>query len=285
MYHLATPVILIYLKIHKNIESEAYSTLARLPRRANTMEIAVSYDKEKAKGWRKVKVREMNKDQRAAYEESLARQRKARQEKRAAAAEEAKTENFEFAKQSQRAMKKFPLPFEQHFTQEAANKILMWMTCGGDLADVCAEKDVPDYPVVMQWIRPYLPCDEDVVGEDTMIALEYFRSHYVEARKNKLEKELDDIIRISDQATNKENSAAAKIRVSARVTMLERINVQLFAPTNKQMDSKEDERPMQEVLADALEEVAARRRKRLGLAEDAKVVDVQQVREKKAVEA
>lgn len=269
------PALLIYSNSTKNIESEANQFFGAAPS-ATLSEITM--EENMAANWRGTPVKEMSPEQLESYERHKEAMRKRRAEKRAQAQEEAVVEQRDFAKQSQAAMKKFEMPFEQHFTQEIANKVLMWITCGGDLVEVCKERGVPDYPVVMQWIRPYLPVDAKQVGEARITELEHFRNCYVEARKNKLEKELDDIIKISDSATNKENSAAAKVRVQARVIMLERINVQLFAPTTKSLESNEDKTPAAEQIADALEIVAARRKERMEALGTGEVKEVKVVR-------
>lgn len=86
------------------------------------------------------------------------------------------------------------------YTEELASEICKQIMEGKSLRQICESKEMPDRSTVHDWL-----------ARDETFAVQYAR-----ARDTQADTLADDIVAISDTATDKDSAAAAKVRVDAR---------------------------------------------------------------------
>lgn len=86
------------------------------------------------------------------------------------------------------------------FTEAFANNICERIMNGESLREICLSDNMPKRTTVHRWLSEN----------------EVFQNQYARARDTQADTLADDIIAISDTATDKDSAAAAKVRVDAR---------------------------------------------------------------------
>jgi hypothetical protein len=101
------------------------------------------------------------------------------------------------------------------YTAELATAICTRLAEGESLRGICASDGMPARSTVARW-----------VVEDT----EGFSAQYARAREMQAELLIDEIVEIADEAEDRENAPAIKVRVDTRIWAAGRLRPKVYGP-------------------------------------------------------
>lgn len=124
----------------------------------------------------------------------------------------------------------------REITPSLIDDVCLRVALGQSLRDIGKLQGMPDTHSILCWLHP----DESVEECCDNALLELFAERYKLALRRRMELDFDELIHIADEATNKDNAAAVKLRVQSRQWVLERVLASVFAQASRVVDEDED---------------------------------------------
>jgi hypothetical protein len=98
------------------------------------------------------------------------------------------------------------------YNEELAEQICKWVSEGRSLSTITKRPGMPCAHVIQSWLRRYPD----------------FHERYFYAKEEQADKFAEEIIDIADEATDKENAPAIKVRIEARMWVASRLRPRVY---------------------------------------------------------
>lgn len=156
------------------------------------------------------------------------------------------------------------------YNDDIGREICVRVAHGQTLRYIGSLEHIPSYWVICKWLYSSLE-----VGSQREAILTPFRRAYAEANAAKIAGYGDELVAVADEAHDRDSSAAAKVKVSARQFMLERCDPKNWSQATRSIEDETVE-DFKDLMMQALTQINANREKRLSEPSSAKAIEAVQ---------